>query len=501
MKKLIISFVSLSLFFLIFGCKKSFLDVDTPGKLSLEEFYKTDADALQATIAVYDMMQSDYLWSFGNIVLLKTFPSDESNKGGSGPGDQPQYDELDKFHFTSQNAAVLRVWRQIYYSINRANAVINKITPDSELKKRSIAEALALRAYNYLDLVTLWGDVPIVLSELAPADFSKTPRATKDKVYEQIEKDLKEAIPVLPLKSSYSAQDRFRMTKGAAQAILGKCYLFQERWDLAAEQFENVINSGEYGLEPDFGKIFSRWGEFGQESLFELSYSDNLGAGGRARESNQYIQLMGSRVTGYVAAPGDSLMTGGWFFNLARKNLYNDYVNNGDTKRRVQTVESVDELIGKGGQWPDVSMYEFDGIIRRKYANYSTETSTKDGNSPTSNFGTNWRLIRYADVLLMASESYYRLNDEVKSRFYLNKVRERAELPDVNANGTALFNAIVTERELELAFEGFRYVDLVRWGLASQVLGPFGYIEGVHNLLPIPDDDVRAGNLTQNPGY
>ena len=482
------------------GCSDSFLDTENPGKLAVSEFYLTDADAVQATTAAYDMMQSEYVWGFASVLMLKTMPSDEGNAAGASAGDQPGYQTLDKFNFDSENDIILKVWRTIYYSINRANQVINRVAPESDLRKRLIAEAKALRAYNYLDLVMLWGDVPLILNDLTPAEFTTNKRASVAEVYAQIEKDLKEAIPDLPLKSQYSKDDKFRVSKGTAQAILGKAYLYQEKWSEASAQLNEVILSGEYELEQDYGFIFSKKAEWGKESLMEVSYTDQNGSG-RARESNQYIQLMGIKATHYTMAPGDSLAGGGWAFNSPTLKLYNAFVNAGDVERRKNTLMSVDELRAMGGDWNNPDYYEFEGVIRRKYGNYLTESSLANGGSISSNYLTNWRYIRYADVILMAAEAYYRLGDENSARTELNKIRDRAQLPDVVATGDALFEAIVLERQLELAFEGVRYTDLLRWGRAEQELGALGFIAGKHELLPIPNDDVRSGGLEQNPNY
>jgi tetratricopeptide (TPR) repeat protein len=482
------------------GCSDSFLDTENPGKLAVSEFYLTDADAVQATTAVYDMMQSEYTWGFASVLMLKTMPSDESNAAGASPGDQPGYQTLDKFNFDSENDIILKVWRTIYYTINRANQVINRVAPETDLRKRLIAEAKALRAYNYFDLVALWGGVPLILNDLTPNEFTTQQRATVEQVYAQIEKDLIEAIELLPEKSTYSTGDKFRVSKGTARAILGKAYLYQGKWDEAAAQFDAIITSGEYELEENFGFVFSKNGEFGKESVMEVSYTDQTGSG-RARESNQYIQLMGIKATHYTMAPGDSLAGGGWAFNSPKMKLFNVFVNAGDFERRKHTLMSVDELRAMGGDWNNPDYYDFEGVIRRKYGNYLTESSLNNGNSISSNYLTNWRYIRYADVLLMAAEAYYRATDEDRARTELNKVRDRAQMADITATGNELFEAIVVERQLELAFEGVRYPDLLRWGRAAQELAPLGFIAGKHELLPVPNDDVRSGGLAQNPNY
>lgn len=494
--------VSLSLLVLAGGCKK-FLDQEVPGAFPEQDFYKTDQDVLQAVTATYDMMQAHYNTNWGSLYMIKTLLSDESNAGGSDAGDQPGYQTLDNYTFDATNDKVRDSWRMCYFTIYRANKVINRSDPATDLRKRLIAEAKFLRAYNYFELVSLWGDVPLVLDDIPPAEYTSTGRRPKTEVYAQIEQDLLQAIADLPLKSQYSTPEKFRVSKGSAQALLGKAYLYQERWNEAATVFETLINSHEYSLASSVGAAFSRSQEFGQESLFEISYTSerNYDWGNFPwdwqPESNIHIQLMGPRGDFYTKAPSDSLIAG-WGFNLPKQKLWDAYIAAGDVQRRRQIIMSDDELIAAGGNWTNPTAYDFEGFFQRKYGSFQSQTGAPIGEL---NYGTNWRHIRYADVLLMAAEANFRASNEGKARDYLNEVRNRSGLADVNASGGALFDAIVLERQLELAFEGFRYTDLVRWGLASQELGPLGYEANKHNVLPIPDFDVRTALLPQNPNY
>jgi hypothetical protein len=493
--------VCLSVSVLTAGCKK-FLDQPVTGAYPETDFYKTDLDATQGVTAIYDMMQAHYNANWASIYMIKTLLSDESNAGGSDAGDQPGYQTLDKYNFDATNDKVRDAWRMLYFTIYRANKVINRTAPETDLRKRLIAEAKVLRAYNYLELVSLWGDVPLVLDDIPPAEYTKTGRKPKEQVYAQIEKDCQEAIAVLPLKSAYSTADKFRVSKGTAQALLGKAYLYEQKWSEAATQFEAVITSGQYGLAPSIGAAFSKNYEFGIESLFEISYTPDKSYDWSnfpwdyQPESNIHIQLMGPRSDYYTKAPSDSLL-GGWGFNLPKKKLWDAYVAAGDVERRKQIIMSEAELKAAGGNWTNPNAWGYEGYFQRKYGSYASQAG---GPVTELNYGTNWRQIRYADVLLMAAEANYRAGNEPKARQYLNLVRERSSLPDITAGGDALFSAIVTERELELAFEGFRFQDLVRWGLAQQELGPLGF-QSKHALLPIPDYDVKTAGLTQNPGY
>lgn len=484
------------------GCKK-FLDQEVPGAFPEQDFYKTDLDVTQAVTAMYDMMQAHYNNNWGSLYMIKTLLSDESNAGGSDAGDQPGYQTIDNYNFDATNDKVREAWRMVYYTIYRANKVINRSSPDNALRKRLIAEAKVVRAYNYFELVSLWGDVPLVLDDIPPAQYTSTGRATKVAVYTQIEKDLQEAMADLPLKSDYAVADRFRVSKGTAQALLGKALLYQQKYAEAAAQFETVITSLQYSLASSVGAAFSRAFEFGPESVFEVSYTNarsydwsNFPWGG-APESNIHIQLMGPRSDYYTKAPSDSLI-GGWGFNLPTQKMWDAFNAAGDVQRRRQIIMSQAELVANGGNWSNPNAWDYEGYFQRKYGAFASQTG---GPISELNYGTNWRQIRYADVLLMAAEAYNKSSNDVKARGYLNAVRQRSGLGIVSASGSALFDAIVVERQLELSFEGFRYTDLVRWNLATQELGSRGYQQAKHNLLPIPDFDVRTAALPQNPNY
>lgn len=487
------------------ACSDDSLDKEIFGRKSTEEFYKTDQDAFRATIAVYDILQFHNNNGWSSSYLVKALPSDEGTTGGGGSGDQPAYQNLDDFKYDSQNGAILGTWRMAYYGISRANNVVNMVEPANDFRKDLIAEAKTLRAYNYFELVSMFGDVPLILAEPDQSEY-KQERIASQKVYDQIEKDLREAINELPVKSEYSTADQFRVSKGTAQALLGKAYLYQEQWDSAAYFLDAVISSGEYSLHDNYADNWTEAGELGQESLFEVQYVSTVGydwgnfpwGDGRLQENNIHIQLMGPRGDFYTPAPGDSLIAG-WGFLYPSEKLYNAYINAGDSARRVNTLMSEQELEAAGGSWSGSNVWDYNGYIRRKYGTYANQTNSSA--VAELNYGTNWRLMRYADVLLMAAEAYYRDGNESSARTELNKVRDRARLEDVTASGNALFEAIVTERQLELAFEGSRFLDLIRWGRASQELGSLGFVEGKHNVYPIPYDDVIRGGLKQTTGW
>lgn len=483
------------------SCKK-FLTNDVPNAFAEDDFYKTDDDVTQGVTGIYDMMSAHYNANWASIYMIKSLLTDESNAGGSDATDQAGYQALDDYTHDASNDKVRDAWKMLYFTIYRANKVINKSNDLTPLRKRLIGEAKVLRAYNYLELVSLWGDVPLVLDDIAPTAYTSTPRVAKADVYKQIEKDLTEAADALPVKSAYSSAEKFRVSKGTAQALLGKALLYEEKWSEAAAAFDQVINSNEYAVAPSIAAIFSQQGEFGQESLFEISYTNTKQySWGNfpwdfQPESNIHVQLMGPRGDYYTKAPGDSLIAG-WGFIRPKQKMWDAFIADGGVTRRNQSIMSQVELEAAGGAWTKPNDRDYEGFFQRKYGSFQSQTGAPTGEL---NYGTNWRQLRYSDVLLMAAEANYR-TDENKARGFINQIRQKRGVPDVTATGPALFEAIVKDRQVELAFEGVRFQDVIRWGRGVQEFGFMGFVAGKHELLPIPDYEIKTGGLTQNPNY
>ncbi len=487
------------------ACKKDFLETDPLGKAAVSTFYKTDEDATMAVMATYDILQWMYARDWNSAYMVKTLPSDESNAGGGDAGDQPPYQELDIFTFSAGNPTITGVYQSNYFGIYRANLVINNVIPETDYRKQVIAEAKFLRAYFYFELVSMYGSVPLNLVELAPSEYQQPPAPVAD-IWAQIETDLQEAIAGLPQKSAYSADDKMRASKGAAQALLGKAYLYQEKWSEAATTFDALIASGEFQLADDFTTLFDKEQELGAESIFEVMYVTTEGydwgtfqwGGNRAMENNITWQLTGPRGD-FLTSDTVLNLIGGWGFNYPKMSLYDTYVNAGDSYRRNATLWSTAELEANGGAWDEAgaNAWGWDGCVRIKYATRLSETNANA--VPELNYGTNVRLLRFADVLLMNAEAKFRAGDAGGALIELNKVRARAQMEEYTSID---FAKIVLERQLELSFEAVRYLDLIRWGMAAEVLGSKGFVSGKHELYPIPLDEMRNNQyMVQNPGY
>lgn len=508
MKKLIYSTIVILL--ITVACNKDFVEIAPVGVLDANTFFEDENNAEQALIGLYDLMQYNYAKDWHSAYFLKLLPGDDANAGGGSSTDQNQLQDVDDYANVSvSNSTIESVWNLYYRTIALSNTIINKVEAGNLSNKEFVlAEAKFMRAWCYFELTTMWGDVPLRLdnpTELSATAFAKAKSSRAD-IYIQVEKDLKDAIAGLP--DITAVKQNFRVSKGAAQGLLGKVLVFQEKYPEAIPYLEAVILNPAHDLEADPANVWSIGSEFGKESLFELGYIStngydwgNVAWGGRM-ESSLHIQLMGPRGDGYFDLTGTGLING-WGFNLPTAKIISAFETAGDVKRKAATLMTEAELKAKGGSLTG-SPWDYEGAIRMKYATRSSDTSA-DGVKEL-NYSTNWRLFRYAEVLLLAAEAYNKDNKDDKARIELNKVRKRAGLADVSTSlaGTNLFDAIVNEKFLELSFEGQRFWDLVRWGKASTELSSKGYT-AKNNLFPIPVKEIDLNEaLTtadQNPGY
>lgn len=492
-----------------------FLSIDEVGSISSDDYLTTEEEVESAMWGVYNKLQllhSNDSWQ--SLFFVKNLPADDCLAGSSSSGDQTDYQNLDDFDIEADNTKIEGVWTNLYTVINRANTVINDADISiSDYVVEMVAEAKAIRAYSYLELVTLFGGVPLRTENAVEESDYHLARSTADEVYTQIETDFLEAIEDLPLKSEYSTGNKVRMSKGAAQAFLGKAYLYQEEYEKAITQFENVINSGEYALVSNVDSVWRNSEEFGDESLFEISYTSGESytwstySWDSSEESNIEVQLQGPRSDIFDLSGSSLALNNGWGFNSPSAEIGEAFEEAGDSIRKAATLMSAADFEATGGAIEDGvvagTTHDYEGYMRLKYATWSSET---DGTATSElNYTTNWRLLRYADVLLMAAEAYYFNDEDGNALLALNQVRNRAGLADESATGDDLFDAIVLERELELAFEGSRYWDLIRWDMADEELSDLGFISGTHELFPIPQDEIISNNEIssddQNPGY
>ncbi|MDI5898565.1 RagB/SusD family nutrient uptake outer membrane protein [Flavobacterium yafengii] len=508
MKKIIYSVAVI--FLITVSCSSDFTEVKPVGVLESTTFFNSESNTEEALIGLYDLVQFNNGQAWNSAFIIKVLPGDEANAGGGTATDQKQLQEIDDYaNISISNPSLEGVWNKEYKTIALANTIIEKVEAGNLSNKTfAIAEAKFMRAWCYFELTTMWGDVPLRLENpttISAEAFAKA-KSPRAEIYAQIEADLAVAIAGLPDKSV--VKNNFRVSKGTAQALLGKVLVFQGKSLAAIPYLKAVIDNPAHGLESDVSKVWLKDSEFGKESLFEVGYITTKGynfttanLAGR-NEANIFIQLMGPRGDGYFNLTGTGLRNG-WGFNLPTAKILNAFDIAGDVKRKAATVMSEAELVSFGGSKAGTP-WDYEGGIRTKYAPRASETSA--GGVVEANYGTNFRLFRFAEVLLLAAEAYNKEGQDANARIELNKIRQRAGLADVSSTltGANLFNAIVNEKFLELAFEGQRFWDLVRWGRANAELSSKGYTSK-NNLYPIPASEIAKNKaLTiadQNPGY
>ena len=470
-------------------------------KITEQDYLKSESDYRTMAISVYTPIQ----W-LNQAVPVGDIASDNAVSGGENASDVLSLQQIDDYTHTPVNSTLTELWKAAYEGINRANYMhqykaTNRAgeTVNFAGKDALYGEIYFLRAYYYFTLVKFFGDVPLFVDKRLGLTDSKTlTRAAKADVYKQIELDITSAIAVLPAIQTQKG----RVTKYAAQALLGKVYLYQKKYDAAAAMLENVITPSVFSLVTDFGSIFLATGENGPESVFEIQYSNNspyYNWGGVTRgQGNHSVQQCGIRgINGSAAMP----YAAGWSTNLPTQNLAAAYTA-GDKRKAVTVldIEAYKTANPSFGITYQVAPYKNTGLYNQKYLPRKGETSGQ----VELNYLNNFRTIRYADVLLMAAEANNKATapNDVKAKTYLNLVRSRAfgdNLHDITSTGATLYQAILDERRLELAMEGERFFDLVRTGQAAAKIT--GFSAGKHEVFPIPQEEVDISGLTQNTGY
>lgn len=464
----------------------SFVDVDPLFSVNSENFFNSQEDYELALVASYDLLQTTYLNA-----MLGEMASDNALAGGENANDVPAFQEIDDMIHTPVNDQLRNIWNWMYAGVNRTNYIFEfQDKTDFEGKEQLLAENAFLRAYYYFELVKFFGDVPMPVDKRVQfgeaSSFQRTPVA---QVYAQIEADLTRAVTSLPA----SQPDLGSVTLGAAQALLGKVYLYQGKYSEAATVLQEVINSGSYQLVDDYEGLFLAPGENGLESVFEVQYSDQQGAGFgcfQCSEGNIAVGFSGIRgYSGPTYSPGFS-------FNVLTQELVDEF-EAGDLRFTTAVLDIEAFALAN----PDVVYtegFEHTGYYNQKYIPRQGEQFIGDTHLTNNK---NYRAIRYADVLLMAAEALNQSGNDPQAQIYLNMVRSRAGLADVTATGSDLTEAIYHERRVELAGEGHRFFDLVRTNRAAAEID--GFQAGKHEIFPIPLEEIElVGNVwAQNPGY
>ena len=481
-------FIVSTLTFGIVSCDE-FVDYEASETYNIvaDDYFKSSNDYEAALVGVYDVTQwTLYNWMIGEIA------SENSLCGGESATDVIGLQKIDDMIHDAENDQLSRIWQYMYEGINRANYMVeNSDKMDFPRKNELYGEVHFLRAFFYFELTKFFGDVPLfTTSRLTAGDSATLSRSPQSEVYALIESDLQAAISALPLEKSTNG----RATSLTAHALLGKVYLYQDKFDEAASILEPLI--GLYSLPADPQSTFLKGGENGPESVYEIQHTKesnwwDWGYVPQGTEGNFGVIHHGIR--GYSGP----LYSSGWSFNVPTQDLVDAFAA-GDKRKDVAVLDIEAWATSTGAKY--TTGYEHTGYFNNKYIPRAGESQAQQ----ELNYETNYRAIRYADVLLMAAEANNRASSPnvSKAQNYLNQVRARAYGNSSNASsstGTTLTQEIWDERRLELAGEGSRFFDLVRTGQAASIISVF--VAGKHELFPIPQTEIDVSNLTQNPGY
>ena len=465
MKKISLLFI---LFVFIASCDEDYLEVDSRADIEFEDTGVV-VTPQQMVTGVYGRF-TGFSYAFSYLGITEII-SDNADKGSS-PGDTGTDKHLlDGLTHTTSTPSVRAMWTEWYKSIGRATVAIdytqNFDNYDENLKARLIGECQFLRALHYFWLVRSFGDVPIQEVDLIT-------RAPKSDVYSYIIADLEAAIEALPVKSAYASGDVGRATKGAAQGLLAKVYLYQENYQAAYDAADVVINSGQYSLHPNYAELWRASTENGVESLFEIQ--------GRGETINHGIQQ-------YSSTQGARGTSGwGWGFNTPSQNLVDAFDASGDEIRKNATIIFAGETLWDGR----VVSPSTENPRYNEKAYSSLNAGAGDGDK-------NIRVLRYAEILLIKAEAATYIGQDAAGP--LNLVRARVGLAPI-ANPTV--QQIWNERRLELAMEHDRWFDLLRTGQAEAAMAADGktFEVGKHELFPIPNDQlIQTPTMTQNTGW
>ncbi len=445
--------------FTVSGCEDK-LELAPVSELSQAAFYENETDFVLGINAAYNGLRGQ----FDDIVLYGDIRSDNSR--GNRSGSVTTRSNFDEFSLNSSNSSIGGRWTNSYRTLAGINAILDKIDAadiDSDSRDQIRGEALFIRGVIYFNLGRIYGNVPLVLTEITADEAATTGQSTQDQVLGQAVTDLTAAASLLP--PAFDGDDVGRATSIASNAMISKVQLTRGNFSEATTALRAVV--AEEGVNVDlldnYADVFDIRNEYNAEIIFAVRWTDDgvNGNGFNFRYANEN-------------EPD----------NRATSDLYNEYETN-DMRRDFTlntTANITDTLVFKYG-FAESGMGESD-----------------------------WPVVRYADILLMLAEA---LNEQGfvaggEAFDLVNRVRTRAGLAAITsasvADQDAFRLAVEHERRVELASEGHRWFDLVRTGRYVDVMSAKGFnTQAHHNLFPIPLREIENINngsiLSQNPGY
>jgi hypothetical protein len=488
---------SLSILLMLTSCFE--LELENPNTVSEASFWKTESDLFQGVIATYDAMQLGGLY-LGNHQVVLTGLSDD----GTGESTNEFFAPF-RFKVFNSNIFLSEImWIHYYAMVGRGYQVIDRgETIEGENVSGIIAEAKFLVAFAYYNLVSVYGENIAYVDRIQEAsDFPE--RAESGQLFQLMEELLSQAIPDLPLASEYNEADYGRVTKGAAQALLAKVYMQQQNYIDAEPLLEAIITSNEYELLPSFEDNFSERNVVNKEALFVINFLHD----GPASESNRSVRHQGFSPREKLGTYGDVQPT-----TFVHESFLIESDRDGNPDPRLDVTlfhpNSTEPYIGQPYSWWEPQFRNPE--INTAYFKYS-EQEFIEGIATEFDGGTDFILIRYADVLLLYAETLNENGKTAEAYPYVDMVRERSNMLPLSTakpglGKAAFLEQLKHERVLELSGEVVRFFDLKRWGMynsSNAIRDPNfeSFVDGRSEVQPIPQSELDLNtNLIQNPGY
>ncbi len=514
MKKLKRILTALSAAIIVFvACDDNLLEVTDENRLNPDVFWQTGEHARLAIIGAYSPLANQFGW--GRMMPIHTmYRSDATNPIPA----QGIITDPANFSIEPTFGRLQEAWGEFWKTILRANTILVEVPGiedpsfSEEEKNAILGEAYFLRGFQYFYLVTMFRNVPLITEPAESlAEVQRAP-ADPEEVWQQVISDLRMAQSLLP--ESWGTDNIGRATWGAATGMLGKTHLYRSGIDNvneyaeAAAEFRRIIDSGIYSLMPNHEDNFGDDQENNMESLFEIQLDDaTIGWG-----ADGLNDLRTAAWEPDLAPPGFTSQSGMLINTWVREAFLTETTTDGQTDPRAFSTIVYD--------YPGAMMYEtpfaeafadLNTVTVRKYLDFRPGKTQSDFGFAGFPSVINWRIMRYADILLLYAEAENEVSGGSQMALdALNQVRTRANMPARTSTDQAtLRQQVRDERVLELIFEGDRYHDLLRWGLIPEAItddlksnmGGSQYVPG-REYLPIPQIEIDTNPFyEQNPGY
>ncbi|MFC6225914.1 RagB/SusD family nutrient uptake outer membrane protein [Hymenobacter artigasi] len=445
------------------GCK-DYLNITPASSLVEDSYFRNTSEVETGVINIYNALQRVVPYEI-NLTELRSDNIVPNNLEGD-------YATIENFADTPTNDFTTNMWSTSYYAIARANIVLKYLgnVTDADKKARFEGEARFARALMHFNLVRLYGDVPIAITTLAATETDALRRRPVAEVYTQIISDLQAAENLLP--TTWETVNLGRATKGAARALLAKVYLTQQNYAAAKTEIDNLLAPPTtYQLLPSFATVFSPASEMNAEIIFAIRYK--------------------------TAANGEGQ---GFSYDFSKDGATRGLKPPTDFQPLFVTADAVRRATSYTGTGATAYV--------NKFPDAANTGARRDA-------GTDWIVLRYGEVLLMQAEILNELSGPAAGLPALNAIRTRAGVPVYTIatlpTKAAFFTALKTERRLELAFENYRWYDLLRWNEAVPTMNAHFIATGrpglsmptFRTLYPVPqrEIDLSKGVITQNTGY